>query len=114
LSAPGEKLLAVGKERLPAGMDPAVRRSMSHRHVGSDNHGTHGCRAGPVRAMNLRAMNVRAMKKKLEIDVAALIGRIGPEAAIVLRSRKAGPMADRRTRRYRSRGDRKRKAIAEE
>jgi hypothetical protein len=53
------------------------------------------------------------MKKKTEIDVAALIGRIGPEAAIVLRSRKAGPMEDRRTRRNRSRGDQKRKAIAD-
>jgi hypothetical protein len=53
------------------------------------------------------------MKKKELLDVAALIGRIGPQAAIVLRSRKAGPMADRRTRRNRSRSDQKRRAIQE-
>ena len=52
--------------------------------------------------------------KKTEIDVAALIGRIGPEAAIVLRSRKAGPMADRRTRRNRTRAAQQRRAIAED
>ena len=55
----------------------------------------------------------RVMKKKEPVDVAALIGRIGPEAAIVLRSRKAGLMADRRTRRNRSRSDQKRRAIQE-
>ncbi len=47
-------------------------------------------------------------------DIAALIGRIGPEAAIVLRSRKAGPMADRRTRRNRTRADQNRRAVSEE
>jgi hypothetical protein len=48
------------------------------------------------------------------IDVAALIGRIGPEAAIVLRSRKAGPMLDRRTRRNRTRAAAQRRAIADD
>jgi hypothetical protein len=50
---------------------------------------------------------------KTELDLALRIGRIGPQAAIVLRSRKAGPMEDRRTRRNRSRSDRKRRAIDE-
>ena len=60
-----------------------------------------------------RSEALPTVKKKIEIDMAALVGRIGPQAAIVLRSRKAGPMADRRTRRARARGDRKRKAIAD-
>lgn len=56
------------------------------------------------------APNMKASKP----DIAALIGRIGPEAAIVLRSRKAGPMADRRTRRNRTRADQQRRAVSEE
>jgi hypothetical protein len=56
------------------------------------------------------------MKKKppVKIDVAALIGRIGPTAAVVLGARKAGPMLDRRTRRNRTRGDQNRRAIADQ
>ncbi len=53
------------------------------------------------------------MKSNGEIELAALIGRIGPQAAIILRSRKAGPMADRRTRRNRTRSAQKRRAISE-
>jgi hypothetical protein len=63
--------------------------------------------------MRLGAHKEVMMKKKDEFDVVALIGRIGPQAAIVLRSRKAGPMADRRTRRNRTRSDQNRRAIDE-
>jgi hypothetical protein len=55
-----------------------------------------------------------ANAKAMQPDIAALIGRIGPQAAIVLRSRKAGPMADRRTRRNRTRADQKRRAVSGE
>jgi hypothetical protein len=41
------------------------------------------------------------------------IGRLGAEATLALRNRKAGPMPDRRTRRLRTRAAQKRRAIAE-
>jgi hypothetical protein len=63
-----------------------------------------GCRVKPKREV---------AKVKGDIDVAALFGRIGPEAPI-FRSRKAGPLADRRTRRNRTRAAQKRRAIHEE
>jgi hypothetical protein len=40
-----------------------------------------------------------------------VIGRLGAEATLALHGRKAGVMADRRTRRNRSRSDRRRRAI---
>ncbi len=60
------------------------------------------------------AKQAEAKAKATKPDIAALIGRIGPEAAIVLRSRKAGPMADRRTRRNRTRAEQQRRAVNEE
>jgi hypothetical protein len=60
------------------------------------------------------AKQAEAKAKVTKPDIAALIGRIGPEAAIVLRSRKAGPMADRRTRRNRTRAEQQRRAVNEE
>jgi len=47
------------------------------------------------------------------IDLTALIGRRGAAATLALHTRKAGVMHDRRTRRNRSRADRKRRAIAD-
>jgi hypothetical protein len=48
--------------------------------------------------------------KKPKISIAQLIGRLGAPTGI----RPAGAMADRRTRRNRTRADQKRKALAEE
>lgn len=53
------------------------------------------------------------MKTK-SLDVAAVIGRLGAEATLALRARKAGVMLDRRTRRNRTRGDQARNAIRED
>jgi hypothetical protein len=48
------------------------------------------------------------------IDLTAIVGRRGAEATLALHGRKAGVMQDRRTRRNRTRADKKRRAIAEE
>jgi hypothetical protein len=53
------------------------------------------------------------MKLK-SIDLNAILGRRGAEATLLLHGRKAGVMQDRRTRRNRTRGDQKRRAIAED
>jgi hypothetical protein len=51
------------------------------------------------------------MNKKKQAPPA--IGRLGAEATLALHGRKAGVMADRRTRRNRSRSDQRRRAVAE-
>jgi hypothetical protein len=51
------------------------------------------------------------MKRKKKTDLIAQIGRRGTEATIVFINRKGGPMADRRTRRNRSRNDQRRRAV---
>jgi hypothetical protein len=55
-----------------------------------------------------------AMMKSKQIDLTAIVGRLGAEATLALHARKAGVMHDRRTRRNRTRADRKRRAIAED
>lgn len=53
------------------------------------------------------------MKKKTKkIDVVALIGRTGPEAAIALRNRKGGAMPAANTRRNRTRTAQRQNAIS--
>jgi hypothetical protein len=53
------------------------------------------------------------MKLK-QIDLTAIVGRLGAEATLALHGRKAGVMLDRRTRRNRTRADQKRRAVAED
>lgn len=53
------------------------------------------------------------MKDKKKAELVARIGRRGTEATIVFINRKGGPMEDRRTRRNRSRGDQRRRAVVE-
>jgi hypothetical protein len=53
------------------------------------------------------------MKQK-PIDLTAIVGRLGAEATLALRGRKAGVMQDRRTRRNRTRADQERRAVAED
>lgn len=48
------------------------------------------------------------------IDLPALVGRLGAQATLALRGRKAGVMLDRRTRRNRTRADQARRAINED
>jgi hypothetical protein len=52
--------------------------------------------------------------KLMQIDLTAVVGRLGAESTLALHGRKAGVMQDRRTRRNRTRADKKRRAIAEE
>jgi len=59
-----------------------------------------------------RPLREKKMKKNKKIDVAALIGRTGPEAAIALRNRKGGAMPAANTRRNRTRTAQRQNAIA--
>ena len=52
------------------------------------------------------------MKKGKKNDVTALVGRMGPEAAIALRNRKGGSMPAANTRRNRTRSAQRDRAIS--